>query len=184
MLDLNNDGIHTVGTQAGVVFDVDADGTPQSTGWTDGHDGLLVLDLNHDGVINNGAELFGSGTTLGTSPQAIALGAKAADGYAALAQYDADATTGLADGVIDANDTVFNSLQVWIDTNVDGVTDAGELKTLAEVGVKSLSLKAEKGTATENGNAALLQSTWTDTPGSTHTLADWTLNTVEVHRVL
>ena len=27
-------------------------------------DGLLVLDRNHDGTINSGAELFGSATTL------------------------------------------------------------------------------------------------------------------------
>jgi hypothetical protein len=191
MLDLNGDGIHTVGLSAGVVFDVDADGTRQATGWSDGQDGLLVLDLNHDGVINDGSELFGSGTTLNATVTSTSNSSKAIDGYAALAQYDRD-SNGLSNGVIDSQDTVFNQLQVWIDTNVDGITNAGELKTLAELGVKSLSLATTKGTATENGNAALLQSTWTDAQNNTHALADWTLNTVampvalpvEVHKVL
>jgi hypothetical protein len=162
LLDLNGDGIHTVGLSAGVVFDINANGTPHRTGWSDGKDGLLVLDLNGDGVINDGRELFGSGTRLPN-------GTQAANGYAALAQYDAN-----HDGVIDANDAVFTNLKVWVDANTDGITEAGELKTLAELGIASFNLNALNATGNENGNSVILQSSWKDVNGVSHSLADWT----------
>jgi hypothetical protein len=56
---------------------------PCNTGWVDAHDGLLALDRNGDGVINDGGELFGSATTL-------ADGGKAANGYAALQSLDSN----------------------------------------------------------------------------------------------
>ena len=48
-----------------------------------GGDGLLVMDRNHDGVINNGSELFGVGTVL-------ANGKHAKDGYVAMAEQDSN----------------------------------------------------------------------------------------------
>jgi hypothetical protein len=165
LLDLNGDGIHTVGLSAGVVFDINANGTLHRTGWGDGTDGFLVLDLNGDGVINDGRELFGSGTRLPN-------GTQAADGYAALAQYDAN-----HDGVIDANDAVFAKLKVWVDADTDGTTDAGELKTLAELGIASLNLNALNAKGNENGNSVILQSSWKDVNGVSHSLADWTFHT-------
>lgn len=66
------------------------------------HDGLLAIDLNHDGKINNGSELLGNSTRL-------ADGSLARDGWQALAQYDDN-----ADGIIDAKDAVFNDLRVWV----------------------------------------------------------------------
>jgi hypothetical protein len=165
VLDLNGDGIHTVGQSAGVLFDVAANGALKRTGWVDAHDGVLALDANGDGVINNGSELFGSGTTLSN-------GSKAANGYAALAQYDAN-----QDGTIDANDAVFANLKVWVDANTDGITEAGELKTLAELGIASLNLNALNAMGTENGNSVTLQSSWKDVNGVSHSLADWTFQT-------
>ena len=40
--------------------------------------------------------------------------------------------------VIDAQDTDFADLQVWQDLDQDGVTDAGELKTLAALNIASI----------------------------------------------
>jgi VCBS repeat-containing protein len=165
LLDLNGDGVHTVGLSAGVVFDVGADGALKRTGWVDSHDGLLALDLNHNGKIDNGAELFGSGTTL-------ADGSKAKDGYAALRQYDAN-----SDGVMDAKDAVFDNLKVWVDADTDGITDAGELKGLTDLGIASINLNALNALGSENGNSVILQSSWTDTNGVAHSLADWTFAT-------
>jgi hypothetical protein len=162
ILDLNGDGTHTVGQSAGVVFDVAADGTANRTGWVDRYDGLLALDLNHNGKIDNGGELLGSGTSL-------ADGSKAKDGFAALRQYDVN-----SDGVIDAKDAVFANLNVWVDANTDGITDAGELKGLSELGIASFNLNALHAVGTENGNHVILQSSWTDTHGVAHSLADWT----------
>ncbi|TFV04382.1 calcium-binding protein, partial [Bacillus stratosphericus] len=66
VLDLDGDGIETVGTQgyAGALFDHDKDGIRTSTGWVSADDGLLVIDRNGDGIINNGGELFGDSSVL------------------------------------------------------------------------------------------------------------------------
>lgn len=58
-------------------------------------------------------------------------------GYQALSYYDTN-----NDGVVNSTDTRFNELSLWIDSNQDGVTDTGELKTLSEMGVTSLTLNS------------------------------------------
>jgi hypothetical protein len=160
ILDLNGDGVHTTTLDKGVVFDIQGNGQPVQTAWVDATDGLLALDLNNDGVINNGTELFGDSTRLGSVN-------KAQDGFQALAQYD-----GNQDGVIDGLDVVFANLKVWVDANQNGMSEASELNTLAQLGVQSLQLAATPGTQMDNGNLLALLSTWTDTNGHAHALAD------------
>jgi hypothetical protein len=171
VLDLNGDGVRTRSLAQGVLFDSNGDGTLKGSGWTDGTDGLLALDLNGDGRINDGAELFGNGTNV--------TGGKAADGYAALRQHDRN-----ADGVIDAKDDVFAQLRVWVDANSDAVTDAGELKTLADVGLASLSLQAQTGTEKQNGNTLGLVSGWTGTDGQQHAMADVWFDSLPLDRMV
>lgn len=125
-----------------------------------GNDGLLVMDRNHDGVINNGSELFGMGTVL-------ANGKRATDGYVALAAEDTN-----HDGKIDSHDAHWKELKVWVDGNHDGKTDAGELKTLDEIGIASLDLNATKNGAIDNGNLVGLVSSYTTTDGKQHQMAD------------
>lgn len=79
ILDLDGDGIETIGVNAGAYFDHGGDGFAEQTGWVGADDGLLVWDRNSDGRINDGKELFGSETLLSD-------GTKAANGYAALAE--------------------------------------------------------------------------------------------------
>ena len=159
VLDLNGDGVHTTGVQDGVLFDVLDEGKPIKSGWTDGVDGLLVLDLNGDGKINNGKELFGNGTDTPSG--------KAQNGFVALAQHDLN-----ADGVINVKDEVFSELQIWVDADHDGLTDQGELKSLLELNVASLSLNSQQGTQIDNGNLLGLTSSWTGSEGTMHDLAD------------
>jgi hypothetical protein len=159
VLDLDGNGVRTTSVQRGILFDVLATGAPVRTGWTDGHDGLLVLDLNGDGQINDGRELFGNGTD---TPNG-----KAVDGFAALAQYDLN-----HDGVIDSQDAVFAKLLVWVDANIDGVTQPSELKSLADLDVASLGLQAQVGTQIDNGNLLGLNASWTDSDGVAHDLVD------------
>jgi hypothetical protein len=64
ILDLDGDGIETVGVDPNnpILFDHDGDGIKNGTGWVKPDDGFLVLDRNGNGVIDNGTELFGDST--------------------------------------------------------------------------------------------------------------------------
>jgi|GEM_PF-3393656 len=165
VLDLNGNGIETTTLAAGAVFDLDANGTAERAAWVAGGDGLLVRDLDGNGLITSGAELFGSGTTL-------ANGAKALDGFAALAGLDSN-----GDGIINASDAAFGQLQVWVDANGDAHTDAGELRSLADLGIASLDLHSQASDLQNNGNAVGLLGSYTTTDGAEHVLADvWLQN--------
>jgi hypothetical protein len=160
VLDLDGNGVRTLSIAAGVQFDIRGDGKAVNTGWVDAHDGLLALDRNNDGVINDGGELFGSATTL-------ADGAKAANGYAALQALDSN-----GDGRITAADHSFGALRVWVDGNSDGISQADELKTLGQLGIASIATHADNALTLQNGNAIGLTSSYTGTDGSTHASAD------------
>lgn len=128
ILDLDGQGIKTINVQAGVHFDHNGDGFAELTGWVDAPDGLLVMDRNGDGVINDGRELFGDQTILKN-------GARAANGFQALAELDTN-----KDGKIDANDPEFSRLKVWTDGDADGQSSQAELHSLDDVGIKSFGL--------------------------------------------
>ncbi|MCA3239488.1 MAG: hypothetical protein ING32_15140, partial [Curvibacter sp.] len=59
VVDLDGDGIETVGLASNVYFDHDGDGVLTKTGWAGKDDALLVWDRNANGSIDTGAELFG-----------------------------------------------------------------------------------------------------------------------------
>jgi hypothetical protein len=160
VLDLDGNGLQTTSFTSGVNFDLNNDGNIDKAGWVAGADGLLVRDISGDGVINHGGELFGEGTVL-------ADGSKAKDGYQALAALDSN-----LDGLIDARDAAFGSLQVWTDANGNGITDAGELKSLGSLGITSIALDAVKTNVVDNGNLIGLMGSFTKSDGSVHTAGD------------
>jgi len=128
VIDTQGNGFALVGLEAGVQFDIFGDGKPILLGWVQGDDALLVLDRNGNGLIDSGLELFGNHTRLQS-------GRRAENGYQALAEFDVN-----GDSVIDERDPVFSGLRLWLDRNVNGVTDAGELTTLADHGISGLDL--------------------------------------------
>ena len=132
----------------------------QHIGWVDAHDALLAIDLNGDGLINTGAELFGNHTQLSTGELAV-------DGWQALSQYDMS-----LDGLIDQGDEIFDNLKLWVDANVNGRTDSGELKGLAEAGIISIDLHADEQTVSQNGNILRGFSTYTTADGQVHQAVD------------
>jgi hypothetical protein len=160
VLDLNGNGITTLAMADGVQFDLLASGQPVQTGWVAPSDGLLVRDLNVDGTINNGTELFGNATVL-------ADGSKASDGYQALAELDSN-----HDGVISNADAVFSQLGVWIDADTDGVSDAGELRSLTDLGITEIAVTAEVTTTQDNGNTIGLTSSYQTVDGVKHLAGD------------
>lgn len=130
VLDLDGDGFELLSVKDGVYFDEDAQRLVEKTEWVAPDDALLAVDLNEDGVINDGSELFGTSTKL---PD----GSVAKSGFEALAQYDEN-----EDGVIDKNDTVFNRLKIWQDKNSDGISQKDELYSLSDLEIDAISLDA------------------------------------------
>jgi hypothetical protein len=168
ILDLNGDGVKTLNKTAGKHFDHAGDGFAERTGWVDKDDGLLVRDLNGDGKITSGRELFGNHTLL---KNGINAGKRAANGFEALKDLDSN-----ADGLVDDKDTAFASLRVWKDTNGNGLTDTGELLSLAQAGVKSLKVAyTDAGSSAEadaQGNQHQQLGAFTQTDGSTQNMHD------------
>ena len=128
ILDLDGNGIvATTGLGSGTFFDHDGNGLAESTGWVGSGDALLVRDLNGNGRIDDGNELFGNHTDL-------ANGSNAANGFAALATLDAN-----RDGQVNAQDgSGWSSLRLWRDLNGNGLSEAGELVSLQDAGISSL----------------------------------------------
>ena len=146
ILDLDGDGYNVETKENGTNFDLDKNGFAEKINWTK-KDGFLCLDLNGNGTIDNGGELFGDKTLL-------ADGTTAKNGFEALAQYD-----GNGDGIIDEKDEIFGSLRIWVDADGNGISGEGEMKTLAELGITSINLgyenvNSETGTEATIGNTA------------------------------
>ena len=148
VLDLDGDGLEITPLSAGVLFDANADTLKTGTAWVRADDGILVRDLNGNGLIDSGRELFGDETILTTGPSA---GTKASNGFTALADLNSN-----GDAVFNASDAQFANLRIWRDLNQDGVSQAGELQTLAAAGVQSIKL-ASTPTTQQFGDAMLLQ---------------------------
>lgn len=129
-----------------------------------------MRDLNADGVINDGTELFGDHTKLKN-------GQNAATGFAALADLDDN-----ADGRIDASDTAFSTLRVWRDTDNDGITDAGELVALDSVGITAINTGSTiTGTTDASGNTQARAGTFQKADGTTGLAGDYSLTRDVVH---
>jgi len=123
-LDLNHDG-HITYTDTGV--DVGGNGQTHTSAWVGKEDGVLVWDKYHDGKVHDSSQY-------------------------AFAQYLAGAKTDLeglkafdtnGNGKIDGGDTIWNEMRVWQDLNGNGVSDAGEIKTLDDWGITSIDLKSD-----------------------------------------
>ena len=80
-------------TQTKFSFDLDSDGKEDQISFVQPGSGFLALDLNNDGLINDGQELFGPTT---------------GNGFSELAKFDLDGNQW-----IDENDSVYNKLRIW-----------------------------------------------------------------------
>lgn len=113
---INLNTSHAAVSDQKFLFDIDADGKADEIAGLGEGSGLLALDQNRDGKINDGSELFG---------------AKSGDGFKDLAQYDED-----GNGWIDEADAIFKDLKIWM-KNEDG---SDRLISLKEAGVGALYL--------------------------------------------
>jgi len=169
VIDLDGDGIETVRlSQSRAYFDHDDDFFAERTGWVSSNDGILAVDLEGDGLIDDIEELFGGNNAQGEFER----------GFVALSQYDDN-----ADGVVDASDAGFADILVWRDLDGDGKGEGyasegegGELFTLVELGITSLGATGEDlipttgdpeaGRELASGARLLAQGTYTREDGS------------------
>ncbi|MGH9814781.1 MAG: hypothetical protein ACRD5F_00975 [Candidatus Acidiferrales bacterium] len=123
--------------EGGVRFDLDSDGSAEQISWTRADESVafLVLDRNSNGLIDNGREMFGNFTPLEGD-------ATAAHGFEALATWDAPSAGGNGDGWIDPSDSVWIGLQLWVDSNHNGISEPAELFSLATYEVSRISIQA------------------------------------------
>src|SRR5207244_5537642 len=112
-------------TQSKTFFDMRGGGFREHTGWVGAGDGLLVVDFNHNGQVDDINEI--SFARFG------APGATDLEGLAAA--FDSN-----HDGVIDARDARFGELLVWQDANQQGQTDARVHKSLTAWGITAIGL--------------------------------------------
>ena len=155
VIDLNGDGVHTIArADFHGSFDLLGTGSAIQSGWVSAHDGLLAIDSNGNGKIDNISELFG-GNEKGT-------------GFAKLSSYDSN-----GDGVVDAKDDKFAELRIWRDANSNGATDDGELMSLHDAGVASLTVSyTELPFLDANDNLHLERSSATLANGKTVDMTD------------
>ena len=97
-------------------FDLDADGKSENISFLSPGSGFIALDINDDGIINDGNELFGT---------------KVGDGFYELSAYDAD-----DNGWIDENDPIYEKLRIWTKDE----SDNDHLFALGQKGVGAIYL--------------------------------------------
>ncbi len=98
-----------------------------NTDWPTADTPWLARDIDGNGRIDGGHELFGSLTDVG--------GRTARHGFEALAALDAN-----GDGLVDSRDPAFGELVLWADADGDRLARPGELLPLADVGIDAIPL--------------------------------------------
>jgi hypothetical protein len=137
VIDLGRDGFRFGGSDEAVLFDLLGDGVPEEIHWVlpDENDAFLFMDLEPNGIVDDGRELFGSGTRLILEEDALAL-----NGFLALAQFDLPELGGNDNGVIDPADDVWSALHLWTDLDADGISTTDEVRDIDESGIRSLGI--------------------------------------------
>jgi hypothetical protein len=148
IFDLGQPGLDLTGLDEPVLFDLNADGKQEVTGWTaaGAEDAFLVFDRNMNGRVDDGMELFGDAVRL---PD----GSTSVQGYEALAQFDVPSQGGNGNGVVDVGDRNYAKLWLWTDANHNGISEGNELERLIKKGVFAISLDFKtSGEVDEYGN--------------------------------
>jgi hypothetical protein len=171
VLDLNRSGINF--SSQTVTLDFQAGQGPKQYAWVQAPAAFLAFDPSGSGTISNASEI-----------SFVQYKAGAKTDLQGLAAFDTN-----HDGVISAADNVvggfqFNNLLVWTDTNGDGIAQAGEVETVVQAGIKSISLAStDSGVGAGVAGATFYGTTQVGmTDGSTIMAADIALSTTAATR--
>lgn len=166
VVDLDGDGVETTTAENGTHFDHDNNGFAEKSSWVGKDDGLLVRDINGNGQIDDGTELFGNNSVLSN-------GQKAANGFEALKDLDSN-----NNGIFDRSDTTWNQVNVWKDSNQNGKVDEGELLTREQAGIENIDLNYQNSNAVDaNGNTVGQIGTFDKENGTQGNISDIWFNT-------
>ena len=158
VIDLNYDGIQLTNlATSSTFFDMDGDGYAENTAWVSPQDGILTIDLNGDGTINNITEIFSEHYGDGTPNS----------GLNAISTLDST-----KNGIISASDDQFNQILVWQDLNQNGISEANELKTLTQLGITSINLNGIPTQTIQDGNIIRTRSIFNRNDGTIGQIAD------------
>ena len=133
VVDLTGDGIRLISAgQSLTQYDIDQDTFPEQMGWVAPTDGFIVRDVNKDGYITGLNEFF----SLSAQSNVTQLSSLDNNG----------------DGLISANDSLFNELRIWTDTNLNGQVELSEMAGLYRYGLTHISVNLQSKDFTIAGN--------------------------------
>jgi Ca2+-binding RTX toxin-like protein len=153
VLDIAGTGISlaALGGAGSVYWNITEGDFAHAAGWIAEGSGLLAIDLDESGTIDDHSELFGTETT---------------DGFTVLSAYDSN-----SDDAITSADDDWDKLLVWVDANSDGHSQVSELHTLDDLLITSINLNATQVDYDIAGNHISHESTFT-IDGQTHDIVD------------
>jgi hypothetical protein len=135
VIDLNRDGMLSYSS---VTMDVNGDGHLDTTAWAAAQDGVLVWDKLGDGWVHDNSQ-YAFAQYAPTCTQGLDAQGKAPTDLSGLA---AGFDTNL-DGLLNDQDALFAEFMVWQDANQNGVSDAGEVRSLADWGITEIHLVSD-----------------------------------------
>jgi len=159
VFDLEGDGLELTGVDHSMVVSRLSSGELARTSWVGPTDGILAVDRNGDGQINQLSEISFVQDKEGAKTDLEGLQAWDTNG----------------DGKLNALDDGWGQLKIWVDRNQNGRSTESELRTLEEVGITEINLagKATGNTAANTRDSFVhntLSFTWAS--GETGTAYD------------
>lgn len=143
-----------VNPSAQVAFDADGSGLERKWGWITPKAGWLVYDHEGKGKITSGLQLVG----------AVTFWIFWENGYQALSALDDN-----GDGILTGGE--LKGLAVWQDRNGNGISDPGEVVSLASLGITALSVNCQ----THKSGIAFNPEGATFKDGTTRPTYDWVM---------
>lgn len=146
-----------------VNFDMDGDGIKDRTAWVSATDGIFAYDKDLNGLIESTDEIGFKQNGAPTDLEGLRR------------DYDTN-----EDGLLSSEDSEWHKFGLWQDKNQNGITDAGEFRSLEEWGIESIGLVSDLEKEILPGKAYITgRSEYTKTDGTTGVVTDAVLPIVK-----